>query len=152
MNCITTSSFSMLVNGSPKGMIHPQRGLRQGCPLSPYLFILCAESFSNLLLQAEQNHQIQGLKFGKEITISHLLFADDSLVFTKASVDGCKALKAIFECYAAASGQLFNFDKSSMVFSGKIPADRVNVIKGIFQLKVVSSHEKYLGSKQEKLL
>ena len=123
-------------------MIHPQRGLRQGCPLSPYLFILCAESFSNLLLQAEHNHQFQGLKFGKEITISHLLFADDSLVFTKASVDSCKALKAIFDHYAAASGQLFNFDKSTMVFSGKIPGDRVNAIQSIFQLKVVSRHEK----------
>ncbi len=145
MNCITTSSFSVLISGSPKGMIHPQRDLRQGCPLSPYLFILCVESFSNLLLQVEQNHQFQGLKFGKEITVAHLLFADDSLMFTKASVDSCKALKAIFDCYAAASGQLFNFDKSSMVFSGKIPADRVNGIKNIFQLNVVSIHEKYLG-------
>ena len=112
--------------------------------MSPYLFILCAESFSNLLLQAEQNHQFHGLKFGKEITISHLLFADDNLVFTKASVDSCKALKANFDRYATASGQLFNFDKSSMVFNGKIPADRVNTIKSIFQLKVVSRHEKYL--------
>ena len=74
-----------------------------------------------------------------------LLFSDDSLVFTKASVDSCKALKAIFNRYAAASGQLFNFDKSSMVFSGKIPADRVNAIKRIFQLNMVSRHEKYLG-------
>ncbi|XP_052291998.1 uncharacterized protein LOC127900803 [Citrus sinensis] len=103
------------------------------------------EAFSNLLLQAERNHLIQGLKFGKELTISHLLFADDSLVFTKASVDSCKNLKAIFDCYAAASGQLFNFEKSPLVFSGSIPEDRAEAIKNIFQLNVVSRHEKYLG-------
>lgn len=103
------------------------------------------EAFSNLLLQAEHNHLIQGLKFGKELTISHLLFADDSLVFTKASVDSCKNLKAIFDCYAAASGQLFNFEKSSLVFSGSIPKDRAEAIKNIFQLNVVSRHGKYLG-------
>ncbi|KAH9717652.1 reverse transcriptase domain-containing protein [Citrus sinensis] len=80
-----------------------------------------------------------------ELTISHLLFADDSLVFTKASVDSCKNLKAIFDCYAAASGQLFNFEKSSLVFSGSIPEDRAEAIKNIFQLNVVSRHGKYLG-------
>ena len=83
--------------------------------------------------------------FGQEITISHLLFADDRLVFTKALIDSCKALKAIFDHYAAASGQLFNFNKSSMVFSGKIPVNRINAIKSIFELNVVSRHEKYLG-------
>lgn len=67
MRCITTPSFSVLINGVAKGLIKPQRGLRQGCPLSPYLFILCAEAFSNLLGQAEINKYIHGIKFGKEL-------------------------------------------------------------------------------------
>lgn len=145
MNCITTSSFSVIINGVPKGLIHPQRGLRQGCPLSPYLFIICAEVFSNLLMQAERQQLIQGLKFGRNLTISHLLFADDSLIFTRASVEDCKNLKAIFDCYALASGQIFNYEKSSMFFSGKISNEQVAVIKNLFQLKVVSRYEKYLG-------
>lgn len=121
MDCITTSSFSVIINGAAKGLIQPQRGLRQGCPLSPYMFLICVEVFSNLLVMAEKQHLIQGLKFSKTVTISHLVFADDSLVFTRASVEDCKRLKALFECYTSASGQLFNYEKSSMVFSGKLP-------------------------------
>ncbi|KAH9750466.1 reverse transcriptase domain-containing protein [Citrus sinensis] len=145
MRCVTTSSFSILINGVAKGLIYPQRGLRQGCPLSPYLFILCAEVFSNLLAQAESKQLIHGLKFSSQLSISHLLFADDSLIFTRATTEDCINLKAIFECYAVASGQIFNFDKSSIFFSVNTPAARVAAIKNIFDLQVVSRHAKYLG-------
>ncbi|XP_052299727.1 uncharacterized protein LOC127903105 [Citrus sinensis] len=66
-------------------------------------------------------------------------------VFTKASVEDCRNLKAIFDCYAAASGQIFNYEKSSMFCSGKLPAKQITAIKNIFQLKMVSKYEKYLG-------
>lgn len=117
MNCISTASFSVLINGVAKGLIYPQRGLRQGCPLSPYLFIICAETFSNLLVQAEKIKLINGLKFSRALSISPLLFADDSLIFSRASTADCKNLKRIFDTYAAASRQIFNYEKSSMFFS-----------------------------------
>ncbi|KAH9650223.1 putative reverse transcriptase/RNA-dependent DNA polymerase [Citrus sinensis] len=69
----------------------------------------------------------------------------NSLVFTKASIEDCRNLKAIFDCYAAASGQIFNYEKSSMFCSGKLPAEQITAIKNIFQLKMVSKYEKYLG-------
>ncbi|KAH9656895.1 putative reverse transcriptase/RNA-dependent DNA polymerase [Citrus sinensis] len=97
-----------------------------------------------MLQMAEEKRVIHGLKFSKDITISHLLFADDSLIFTRASENDCMHLRRIFECYAAASGQLFNYDKSSMFFSGNITNGVITAIKNIFQLNVVSRHEKYL--------
>lgn len=145
MQCITTSSFSVLINEVAKGLIQPQRGLRQGCPLSPYLFILCAETFTNLLQQAESQQLIHGIKFSNELSITHLLFADDSLIFTRATREDCTNLKKIFECYAAASGQIFNFEKSSMLFSESTKPEQISSITTIFQLQVVSRHAKYLG-------
>ncbi|KAH9681143.1 putative reverse transcriptase/RNA-dependent DNA polymerase [Citrus sinensis] len=88
---------------------------------------------------------IHGLKFDKQVTVSHLLFADDSLVFTKASIEDCRNLKVIFDSYAAASGQIFNYEKSSMFYSGKLSAEQISAIKNIFQLKMLSKFEKYLG-------
>ncbi|KAH9763516.1 reverse transcriptase domain-containing protein [Citrus sinensis] len=145
MNCISTVSFSVILNGVAKGFFHPQRGLRQGCPLSPYLFIKCAEAFSNLIRQTEHQKLIHGLNFGKDLTISHLMFADDSLIFARATADECRNLKRVFECYERVSGQIFNMEKSSMFFSSNTKPEHVAAIKQIFQINVVSKHEKYLG-------
>ena len=143
MRCISTTSFSVLINGVAKGLIQLKRGLRQGCPLSPYLFIICA--FTNLLHQAEANQLIHGLKFNRNLSITHILFADDSLVFTRATKEDCTNLKQLFDCYAAASGKIFNFEKSFMFFSDNAKQGQIATIKDIFQLQVVSRHEKYLG-------
>lgn len=129
----------------PRGLIQTKRGLRQGCPPSPYLFILCAEAFSNLIGLAKKKQLIRGLRFAKDVTISHLLFTDDSLIFSRASTTDCKHLKEIFDYYIKASGQIFNFNKSLMFFSGKILEGQMSTIRGIFNLNVVSRQEKYLG-------
>lgn len=142
---IITTLFLILINGVAKGIIHLQRRLRQDCPLSLYFFILCVERFSNLLQQAETQKLIQGLKFNNNSTITHLLFAYDSLIFTRATIKDCTNLKLIFFYkYAVASGQIFNYKKSSMFFNGNTQARHIEEIKNIFQLRVVSRHEKYL--------
>ena len=82
MACITTAHFSVLVNGNLTGYILPSRGLRQGDPLSPYLFLFCAEGLTMLLRKAETDGIIRGVATSRGgPCISHLLFADDSLYF-----------------------------------------------------------------------
>lgn len=62
IECISTASFSVLINGKPKGIIRPQRGLRQVCPLSPYLFLFCSETLSSLINYRVQTKAIIGFK------------------------------------------------------------------------------------------
>jgi hypothetical protein len=82
MKCVTTVTFSILINGQPSSCFQPKRGLRQGDPLSPYLFIICADVLSGLISRAQSNLSIHGVKIAHRAPeISHLLFADDSLFF-----------------------------------------------------------------------
>ena len=90
MECITSVSYSILINGEPTSVIHPSRGIRQGDLLSPYLFLLCTEGLHSLLHQAKVVGHIHGVSICKNgPRITHLFFADDSLIFCRASMQEC---------------------------------------------------------------
>lgn len=145
-NCISSVSFSVLLNGGPCQIFQPQLGLRQGDPLSPYLFIICAEVFSGLLLRAQEENLIHGLQISKRApSISHLFFADDSLIFCRDSYQDAQMVNKILDIYQSASGQLINLDKSEISFSRNVPDDRKIMFQGWMQIKAVESHSKYLG-------
>lgn len=93
MLCITSVTYSIKINGKPTGHITPKRGIRQGDPLSPYLFLLCAEGLSTLIQQAVGRGQMDGISVCREgPKISHLFFTDDSLIFHKATIAKCESL------------------------------------------------------------
>jgi hypothetical protein len=116
--CITTSSFSILLDGSPYGKFAPSRGLRQGDPLSPFLFILGSEILSRILLKEENMGGIHGIKIARwSPSISHLLFADNVMIFSKANREEATVILRSLNIYAQWSGQRINFSKSAIFYS-----------------------------------
>ncbi|XP_057248279.1 uncharacterized protein LOC125493714 [Beta vulgaris subsp. vulgaris] len=146
MECLSSVSYSFKLNGRVEGNIIPSRGLRQGDPLSPYLFLLCAEAFSALLSKAAGDGLIHGARVCRSAPrISHLFFADDSILFTRATLQECSVVADILSTYERASGQKINFDKSEVSFSKSVDDRRKNEIRSLFGVREVERHEKYLG-------
>jgi len=118
MKCVSTVNYCIQVNGEYTRRIYPQRGLRQGDPLSPYLFILCAEGLSAMLQKAQEEGKIEGIRVCREAPrINHLFFADDSLILMRAAPSDAHELRRILQIYESASGQGINRDKSFVLFS-----------------------------------
>lgn len=85
MKCVRSVSYAAIVNGVPGETITPSKGLRQGDPLSPYLFLICAEGFSDMLQNVENSGARKGIVVARGGTrISHLLFANDCVIFCRA--------------------------------------------------------------------
>jgi len=90
MACITTVSYSIRFNGEQLPYFIPTRGIRQGDPLSPYIFILMANALSTVIKQAINMGHLQGIQFNRACPqLSHLFFADDAVFFLKASLSEC---------------------------------------------------------------
>lgn len=146
MQCVTTVNYSYLLNGTAQGSVIPGRGIRQGDPLSPYLFILCSEVLSGLLNKAQRENKITGIKVGeKSPRISHLLFADDTMFFCKSDIKNCAALMEILGKYEKASGQMINPQKSAITFSAKTPPDIKERVKVHLGIQREGGLGKYLG-------
>ena len=115
---VTSSSFSILTNGSPFGLFSLARGLRQGDPLSPFLFIFGFEVFSRVMFKKESLGHIKELKIVRNTNpIHHLLFVDDLLIFGKASHREASCIKSYLSKYCSWSGQPINALKSSARFN-----------------------------------
>ena len=119
---ISTVSFSILINGSPMGFFRSSKGLRQGDPLSPYLFVLGMEAFSLLIHSTTSRGYLPGFKVvgrnGGMEQITHLLFADDTMVFCRDSKEHLAYLNLIFLRFEVFSRLKINLEKSSIMLMG----------------------------------
>ena len=106
--CISTASFLVLINGSPAGFFQSFKGLRQGDPLSPYLFVIGMEALSCLINRAVNGNYLSSIRIanerGEDLSISHLLYADDTLIFCEDDLEQLKFLSWILMWFEAMSG------------------------------------------------
>ena len=105
MECIRTVSYSILVNGEPKGFISPSRGLRQGDPLSPYLFLFWAERLNAIFRKVAIEGEIEGFSLYRNgLKLTHLFFADDFLIFCRSTLEECHKIQSLLNFYEVALG------------------------------------------------
>ncbi|KAK0584046.1 hypothetical protein LWI29_006910 [Acer saccharum] len=146
LDCISTTSLCFLLNGKSVCEVQPSRGLRQGCPLSPYLFILCAEAFSCLIKKAENNGRGLGIQCSRGgPLISHMFFADDSILFSRASWECSLSIREILHVYACGSGQEINLQKSKVTFSPNVVEETKAVLIDLLGIEECLQQDQYLG-------
>ncbi|CAN6559066.1 unnamed protein product [Malus baccata var. baccata] len=146
MGCVTSVNFAVILNRMPGNKFAPSRGLRQGDPLSPFLFLLVGEVLSRLIQDAIDKRMLKGVKMnvGGPV-ISHILFADDTLIFLKANKKNCRNLVKLLEAYCLASGQGINAQKSCVFFGANTPEAVSTELGLILAMPVVNNPGSYLG-------
>jgi hypothetical protein len=146
MTCVRTVNFSVRCNGELLETFSPSRGLRQGDPLSPYLFLFVADSLATLLNREVSNGGITPIKVARGCPgISNLLFADDSLLFFKATAHQARRVKEVLKEFQMATGQLLSHNKCSLLFSETSITQEREEIKEILGVESASFESKYLG-------
>jgi hypothetical protein len=114
--CICSGNMSVLVNGSPTEEINIKRGLKQGDPLAPHLFLLVAEGMGDLMRKAVEIDKFKPFRVGNEgVMVSLLQYTDDTLCIREVTVENLWTLKAVLRAFELASGLKVNFWKSSII-------------------------------------
>eukprot|EP00253_Pinus_taeda_P004451 PITA_04451 len=137
--------FSVLINGIPSATYRPSRGIRQGDPLSPFLFVIMAEGLGRSITSARLDQQLRGLSFNNSPAYSHQQFVDDNMLFGHPSVQEACLLKSILSIFSDASGALINRVKSQIFFFNT-PVTTQKAIGRILGFTIASLPSKYLGA------
>ncbi|XP_028755351.1 uncharacterized protein LOC114714752 [Neltuma alba] len=131
MNCVRSVKFNIQMSGRKIASVIPQRGLRQGDPLSPYLFILASKALFSMISFHSSHGNLSGINITKGgPMITHSLFDDDTIIFLKANLDNCSLFMKLLQDYCNVSGQRVNYDKSSLFFSKNTPNEvRTDIVE-----------------------
>lgn len=147
-SCLSMSRVTIQINGGSSGcgFISPTWGLRQGCPLSPFLFIITMEFLTKQFALQQQKGCIKGITLAKTApSITHVLYADDLMVTAKASHSEVTELQRILESFGQASGLSINPDKSTIWFSRFCNEECKMRILSELKAQPAAEDEKYLG-------
>ena len=141
--CVTSASFSVQVNGELAGYFQSKRGLRQGCSLSPYLFVICMNVLSKMLDEAAHGGQIGFHPKCKNIDLTHLCFADDLMVFADGTRNSIEGILRVFDAFDRMSGLKISMEKSTLFMAGNMQK-REEILRD-FQFATGSLPVRYLG-------
>jgi len=146
MDCISSISFAILVNGSTTSSFNIDRGIRQGCPLSPLLFLLVMEGLGRLIASAKRSGGFSGLKIMEHFYLTRLLFVDDILILLNGSVRDTTSLNEILNLFYRATGMEINRGKSTISLSEcTLQESQLALQKFSFQETNMLEGIKYLG-------
>ena len=146
MCCITNASFSILINGVASEFFHPRRVLRKGCPLSPFLFLLIIDGFTNPISSAREEGNLMAVKITKYIHLNHLLFFDYVLIFLDGSIQDSNCFNRILTIFCKARGMMPNLRKSTIMMARcSIQESRHALLQFHFGHRDIGDGIKYLG-------
>lgn len=152
MQCVRSVRYSIRCSGELMEPFKPTRGLRQGDPLSPYLFLFVADGLVNLLSKEIVGGRLTPIKIARNIPgISNLLFADDGLLFFKATVDQATTVKKVLIAFQRCTGQLLSASKCSLLFNEQCPAETREEIKGVLCVESSCFESIILGSPPQRV-
>ena len=144
--CISTASFSVNINEESYGHVSATRGIRQGCPQPPYLFVLAINELSIRLQDAMDNAELTGVALGPGCPSIHsILFADDLIICGEADIQQVHTINNILQSFCAMSGQTPSWSKSSILFSKKVSSVVRSQIKAIFPVDDFKANTMHLG-------
>ncbi|XP_026435200.1 uncharacterized protein LOC113332915 [Papaver somniferum] len=141
---LSSAKISVMVNEGPNCFFSMHRGLKQGDPLSPILFVLMEEVLSKKLQNMVEKNKLQPMVIRNGIALTHLLFADDVSIFCNGSKKNSQNLLLFLEDYQTCSGQVFNRLKSKCFIDGCSIVQK-NQISNTLQIDLTSFPDKYLG-------
>ncbi|KAL5566826.1 hypothetical protein UlMin_029990 [Ulmus minor] len=143
--CISLANFSIMINGKPRGRFGASRGLRQGDPLSPFLFILVVDILGRMMDKAVRIGEVKGFKVGREEeVVSHLQFADDTLFLLEPDKSNIEKVNTILKFFSMCSGLKINMNKSSLA-GISLTEEEVRVLASEVGCEKGSWPMKYLG-------
>ncbi|XP_074301475.1 uncharacterized protein LOC141632870 [Silene latifolia] len=146
MRCIRSTTLNVLWNGERTETFAPTRGIRQGDPLSPYIFTMCMEKLSQLIEQAVQAGEWTGFKCSRGgPNLTHLFFAYDIILFGEASIQQAKVINKCLNIFCQASGQRVSLAKSRVFFSPNIEDDVAAAIANKLHFDKTEDLGMYLG-------
>lgn len=144
--CVRKVTYNIVHGDTNIAHFFPSRGLRQGDPLSPYLFILCAEGLSALIQKYESSQWIKGINICRKApTISHMFFVDDSYLYCRVTTNEAKRILELLMMYERSSGQKVNIDKSSIFFSMNVIQYNRELVCQELHMSEADENRKYLG-------